>query len=177
MNLKERMIEMGASDAQINSKTLAMIESIIAEDAGVVSETANEYAKRLLAELKEVRTEYTQLNANLKSMDDKLGVMKSDVAEVYSAVDNFVDANKQKIVEDPRTKDAILAYQQMLTITQSIFGEENMTEAVMVKTIEAGSYCFWRSVMGGKFENDKDMFADMRSGRQQRRQNVVLGKI
>lgn len=166
MNLKEAMVAKGASDAMLSSKTLKMAETIMAEDAGVVSETANEYAQMLLAELKKARTEYMQLNGNLKNMGYELNDMKSCVEEVYGAVNNFVDANKQKVVEDPRTKDAILAYQQMLTITQSIFGEENMTEAVMIKTIEAGSYCFWRSVMGGKFENNKDMFDDVRSGRQ-----------
>jgi hypothetical protein len=118
--------------------------------------------------MREHRNAVAELKKSLTYMTDKITRMKSDVASITDAVDNFVDANKQKVVEDPRTKDAILAYQQMLTITQSIFGEENMTEAVMVKAIEAGSYGFWRSVMGGKFDNDKDMFADMRSGRQLR---------
>ena len=168
MNLKEAMAAKGANDAMLSSKTLKMAEAIIAEDAGIVSETANEYAKNLQAEMREHRNAVVELKKSLTYMNDKITRMKSDVASITDAVDNFVDANKQKVVEDPRTKDAILAYQQMLTITQSIFGEENMTEAVMVKAIEAGSYGFWRSVMGGKFDNDKDMFADMRSGRQRR---------
>ena len=166
MNLKEAMAAKGASDAMLNSKTLKMAEAIMAEDAGVVSETANEYAKNLQTEMERSCDAITKLGSVLKYMEDRVNSMKSDVSSITDAVDNFVEANKQKVVEDPRTKDAILAYQQMLTITQSIFGEENMTEAVMIKTIEAGSYCFWRSVMGGKFENDKDIFADMRSGRQ-----------
>lgn len=168
MNLKEAMAAKGANDAMLSSKTLKMAEAIIAEDAGIVSETANEYAKNLQAEMREHCNAVAELRRSLTYMNDRIIRMKSDVASITDAVDNFVEANKQKVVEDPRTKDAILAYQQMLTITQSIFGEENMTEAVIVKAIEAGSYGFWRSVMGGKFDNDKDMFADMRSGRQRR---------
>ena len=168
MNLKEAMAVKGANDAMLNSKTLKMVEAIMAEDAGVVPETVNEYAKNLQEEMGRNRDAITKLGSVLKYLEDRVNRMKSDVSSITDAVDNFVDANKQKVVEDPRTKDAILAYQQMLTITQSIFGKENMTEAVMVKAIEAGSYGFWRSVMGGKFDNDKDMFADMRSGRQRR---------
>ena len=168
MNLKEAMAAKGANDAMLSSKTLKMAEAIMAEDAGVVSETANEYAKNLQTEMERSRDAIVKLGSVLKYMEDRVNRMKSDVSSITDAVNDFVDANKQKVVEDPRTKDAILAYQQMLTITQSIFGEENMTEAVMIKTIEAGSYCFWRSVMGGKFENDNDIFADVRSGRQRR---------
>jgi hypothetical protein len=41
MNLREELAAKGASDAMLSSKTLKMVEAIMAEDIGVVSETAN----------------------------------------------------------------------------------------------------------------------------------------
>ena len=57
---------------------------------------------------------------------------------------------QNNITIDCKTLNAIIAYKNILAATKEIFGEENMTEEVMVKAIEAGSYGAWRSIMGGK---------------------------
>ena len=47
MNLRERMEEKGASPVQIKSKTVEIIEDIMAEDAGVIPVAANDRAKEI----------------------------------------------------------------------------------------------------------------------------------
>lgn len=53
-----------------------------------------------------------------------------------------------RYISDPDLKNAVACFNSTLTITQEVFGEENMTEAVICKAIEAGSYIAYRAIMG-----------------------------
>lgn len=53
-----------------------------------------------------------------------------------------------RYISDTDLKNAVACYNSTLTITQEVFGEENMTEAVICKAIEAGSYIAYRAIMG-----------------------------
>ena len=71
-------------------------------------------------------------------------------------------------ITDERIIDGVNAFAEILQIGVDTFGMGNMTEAVICKLIEAGSYGYWRSVMGPKFdsyESDK---------KQSRKQRVIL---
>ena len=61
-------------------------------------------------------------------------------------------------IEDGAVLDSVLAYGCMLEMTKEVFGEENLTEAVMVKAIEAASYTAYRNVMGPKDINMKGAY-------------------
>ena len=54
-------------------------------------------------------------------------------------------------IKDSQTKDGVLAYAEVLAATREIFGEENLTENVMIAAIQAGSYLGWRGIMGPKY--------------------------
>lgn len=58
-------------------------------------------------------------------------------------------------IEDSKVRDAVNMYQLMLKATKETFGDENMTENVIIKAIEAGSFGAWRSIMGAKNETVK----------------------
>lgn len=58
-------------------------------------------------------------------------------------------------IQDEHTRNGIAAYREVLHATRDVFGDEAMTEAVICKAIEAGSYGMWRSVMGPKFDDKK----------------------
>ena len=53
-------------------------------------------------------------------------------------------------IDDRAVRDSVLAYGYMLKVTKELFGEENLTEAVMVKAIEAASYAAYGAIMGPK---------------------------
>jgi hypothetical protein len=53
-----------------------------------------------------------------------------------------------RYISDTDLKNAVACYNSTLTITKEVFVEENMTEAVICKAIEAGSYIAYRAIMG-----------------------------
>jgi hypothetical protein len=57
-------------------------------------------------------------------------------------------------IRDEKLIDTLNFYTEVLKRTKEIFGEENLTEAVMVKLLETASYGVWRFIMGPKGEND-----------------------
>ena len=59
-------------------------------------------------------------------------------------------------IEDPKMRDMAIMFNYMLAATKEVFGEKNMTENVMMKALEASSYCIWRGIMGGKDSGQYD---------------------
>lgn len=53
-----------------------------------------------------------------------------------------------RYISDSDMRNAVACFNSTLTITKEVFGEENMTETVMCKAIEAGSYIAYRAIMG-----------------------------
>lgn len=148
------MLAKGASSIQLSSKTMEMVEEILAEDAGVITPTVENYMKNLEQKADKITQRMTETNSKILRIQANISNMEKDVSAVNDSVKDFVKGNKDKVVEDKKLKDAILAYHQILAITIDSFGADKMTEGVMVKAIEAGSYAFWRSVMGGKYPDE-----------------------
>ena len=156
MNLRERMEEKGASPVQMKSKTVEIIEDIMAEDAGVIPVAANDRAKEIEKSLRKSGNEVRDLNYAISEMKRTINGLRGDMAEVSNAAQTFVDANNEKRVENKKLKDAILTYNHLLVISKEVFGEDKMTENVIMQIIESSSYAFWRAIMGGKFDDDDD---------------------
>ena len=156
MNLRERMEEKGASPVQIKSKTVEIIEDIMAEDAGVIPVAANDRAKEIEKALQKNDRDVRNLNYAISEMKRTINGLRGDMAEVSNAAQTFVDSNNGKRVENKKLKDAILTYNHLLVISKEVFGEDKMTENVIMQIIESSSYAFWRAVMGGKFDDDDD---------------------
>ena len=154
--LRETLEQMGASQQQLSSKVLELTENAIAIDKGLVSRTAVSSAEAL-------DTKIMHLTLNTNALEQRLVNAQKQMAEVKEAIGGYKESTKSSVIEDSRLKDAILLYRNILYLTKDIFGEENMTEAVMIKAIEAGSYGLWRGVMGGKFEEAPERGKKMKS--------------
>ena len=63
-------------------------------------------------------------------------------------MDRFDEAMKEYGINDRSTKDAVMAFANVLRIVKDIFGEERMSENIMLQAIEAGSYIGYRTIMG-----------------------------
>ncbi len=59
-------------------------------------------------------------------------------------------------ISNPVINDSLNAFAQMLRIVHDEFGDEAMTEQVICTAINAASYGYWRSVMGGKHPDEGD---------------------
>lgn len=154
MNLREELLNKGATKQQTESKVVEMVEEILAKNADVVDGTVLDYkeaVKRGLEQQKEVLwqlgRETEKLQRYLKDMNEKLAETRIDVSKAVSEY-------KGKVIEDTKMKDALIMYSHMLGITKEVFGEENMTESVMMQAIEAGSYAIWRGIMSSKSGDD-----------------------
>ena len=59
------------------------------------------------------------------------------------------------MIQDRDLRESVLAYGDMLAATKNVFGEENMTESVMVAAIQAASYTAYRNIMGQAASNGR----------------------
>lgn len=134
--LRTVLIERGATEQMLNSKTATMVFDAIVDNEVLASETARAEMDRIDGRLKQ-----------LEKTQENLAKMSRDFQKKLKAADELAS---QEIISDPSVIDGLLAYRKMLEITCDVFGEESMTEEVICKTIEAASYGMWRSVMGPK---------------------------
>lgn len=162
MNIREAMEKKGANKAQLESRTVEMIEEIIAENEGVVSSTASFYKQTLEANLRKYNSAVSLLAREIDRLERGSKELKGEFSKTQADVSKAVSQYEQKIIEDSRMKDALIMYSHMLSITKEVFGEENMTENVMMQAIEAGSYAIWRGIMGQKFVDDEQKKANRR---------------
>ena len=74
----------------------------------------------------------------------------TELDKIEEAVRNAREYTNPEVVyiNNRDTRDAVMAFANVLRVVKDIFGEENMTEAVMMQAIEAGSYIGYRSIMG-----------------------------
>ena len=77
-----------------------------------------------------------------------LGEALREASRLSSVLKEQTTNAKTQYIDDREIRNAVAAFNATLNIVQSIFGEENMTEIVMCKAIEAGSYIAYRSIMG-----------------------------
>lgn len=55
---------------------------------------------------------------------------------------------KLEFIDDNKTRDAVACFNATINMVKATFGEEKMTESVICKAIEAGSYIGYRVIMG-----------------------------
>jgi len=146
MDLRTELKRYGLTDQQLNSKAVSCMEDIIIKKNDAVDQMA-----------------FERLNEEVKKSADMLKKIEYMVAknqEIMNCADNavneykkYADSLKNQAILNPNTRDALNLYTAILSTTKDIFGEENLTEQVMIKLLETASYGMWRSIMGGKFDD------------------------
>lgn len=154
MNLREELLNKGATKQQTESKIVGMIEEILAENADVVDGTVLSYKKSVERDLEKQKEVLWKLGRETEKLQRCLKEMNEKLAETRTDVSKAVSEYKGRVIEDTKMKDALIMYSHMLGITKEVFGEEKMTESVMMQAIEAGSYAIWRGIMGSKSGDD-----------------------
>jgi hypothetical protein len=77
-----------------------------------------------------------------------LGESLVKAAELAHKLDVLSEGTNVRYIDDRDIRNAVAAFNTTLNITKDIFGEDKMTEAVICKAIEAGSYIAYRAIMG-----------------------------
>lgn len=153
-SLRDAMVEAGASEQQFNSKAYKMAEQAVADDAVDGMATArgllDSYMQRIgtaEGDLRQMLSSASRYSTDLRVI---IGEARNVSEDVESRTKELGAAADEISVKDPLVRDAINAYTLVLMRTKQVFGDDNMTEGVMEKAIEAASYGMWRSIMGPK---------------------------
>ena len=141
--LRKVLIEMGATDSQMNARVVSMLEDAFANEQISDSETVKALVNDLTQKTSNAGYRVQRL---LQKVDDFHREMSKYEHKLKIAEDGI----NEHVLHDNDVIDGLIAYKRMLEATRDTFGADNMTEAVMCKAIEAASYGMWRSVMGPK---------------------------
>lgn len=125
MNIREELIQQGASEAQMKSKTLKMVENIIAEaTTEELKEIGANHIEKLISELRFL----------VKEADVKCRKL-THLVEQTNGMTPLTDEASQ----------ALNVYRNVLIATKEVFGDDLSGETQQA-AIQAASYGMWRSI-------------------------------
>ena len=153
MTIREYLKKLGATDQELAAKVVQRMENAMLVDADLERFPADTVLKIITGATMGLEN----ANGNAK---DTLSRMHSTTAELLKAVDSAraqleelkvqTAGIKNAKINNPETRDAVMAYATVLNATKDIFGDENLEPEVMIAAINAGSYIAWRGIMGPK---------------------------
>jgi hypothetical protein len=95
----------------------------------------------------EIERQIVKASEKLESIDSRYKRVEDLLAQTEISA-------RSTAITDQAIINSVNAFDRILEIVIDRFGEQNMSDAVMCKAIEAGSYCAWRSIMGPKTEGE-----------------------
>ncbi len=156
-SIRDAMIEKGASDMQLNSKTFAMLEDILTERAEGMREleiaTAREQVRKLAEQAKMAKEQASWARSQLENLSQGIVEYKLAVQEATNAT---YAIGENATISDRAVIDGVLAYREILKATVEILSGADLPESVMCKAVEEAGYSYWRSIMGPKHATKKD---------------------
>lgn len=110
------------------------------EKAGV---TANDRNTNAYNHIKVALKEHPEI-----VIGEDLGDTLKRAALINAELKKQIGTAREALIMDSKLRDAINGFGATIRAVQDVFGEENMTEAVICKAIEAGSFIGYRTIMG-----------------------------
>lgn len=147
MELRTAVQELGATDAQLNSKVFAMAEQAVADGSVDGLSDVRKSVKMLEGRVNDANDSISSRILSARSASQHLESIVKDAREAIGDLSGAVD---EVHVGDETIRDAVNAYTLILTRTKQVLGEDAMTEAVICQLLETASYGLWRSIMGPK---------------------------
>lgn len=145
-NLREKLVEAGASEVQMNAKVLTLAENVIAEASD--EEFKEMGISRVGQLLEDLRSATNKIKSATNNLEYSINKAKNEEERISNMVDILKGCGEATItVLDDTTSQAIEVYKQILKATQEVFGTD-LSDAVKSSAIEAGSYGAWRTIMG-----------------------------
>lgn len=144
--------EKGATEAQVNSKVVDLLEKAMLDGEVSVSETAAEQIRDLGKRIDSAYGVAGRAERKSEHVSGMVDAIDRRVRELRDLLDQAEVAVDQVSIGDPAITDGLVAFERMLVAVRDTFGQPAMTDAVICAAIEAGSYGMWRSIMGPKHE-------------------------
>lgn len=155
MTIRDYLTQIGTTPSEMSAKVVQRMEQHMMTDGDLKDLQLDTVRDMLYQTINAACRQNERSESNIaiaNSTVEKLNKAVNDAEVMQANVDKMQELIAQGYIMDGRTRDAVAAFRTMLASVQDVFGEVNMTEAVMVAAIEAGSYMCWRSIMGPKEE-------------------------
>lgn len=147
MNLRDALAELGATDAQLNSKVFAMAEQAVADGS---VDGLSDARKSVDALTSRIDASERRFRSTCDSAQSKANVLSGLIKQAQEVIEPLGDNLDTVKVSDQNLRDAVNAYTLILSRTKQVLGDDAMTEAVIIQLLETASYGLWRSIMGPK---------------------------
>lgn len=146
MDIKQELRKRGMTEQQINSKVVSCFEEIMLDNQDIVNITAaktlQEKVDSAVKALEKAESYKAYFGKALQSANSKICQMSlmADVMQEHSIV-------------NPQLQDAFALYCAIIDKAKATFGDEKMTESVIIQLLETASFAVWRGIMGSKFDD------------------------
>lgn len=155
MTIREYLTQIGTTPAEMSAKVVQRMEQHMMTD-GDLKDLQLDTVKSMLHQTIEAACRQNErCEGNISVATVAIETLVKSVEEAEKTK-RWIEEQQKLIAQghimDAKTCDAVSAFRTVINAVQDVFGEENMTEAVIVAAIEAGSYMGWRSIMGPKEE-------------------------
>jgi len=143
-DIRTTLKRMGATESQLNSKTMEMVEEAIANDAVDGMATADERVKSLMTRIGRAEDSLDE-NINLATirnaaLNDSVSKANAACREVDRRLAQLGAAADLVTIKEQSVMDAVNAYTLMLTRSKEILGPEGMTEEVTKQIVETAGH-------------------------------------
>lgn len=137
--IRNYLLKNGCTTAQADSKAARLLRDALVDGKVSASATTHEAMKQLQSDMLDVDRSVSSAKKQTDAINDELRLLDERLAN-----------EKAKVITDPVLMDGLNAFARILRTVKEEFGDDKMSENVIVAAIEAGSYGYWRSVMGPK---------------------------
>lgn len=153
MTIRQYLRGLGATENELKANVIERMERAMMLDTDLEQLKPDTVLAMLEKAVSGVETFNNSLKSNIndgnkiqRELSDKIEAAKDTCDELRTQMNG---ARNVKI-NNPETRDAVMAFAATLNATKEIFGAEAMSGDVIVAAINAGSYMAWRSIMGPK---------------------------
>ena len=148
VSVMEYLEKQGATKSQLTAGVIPMIIDGMTDEEISKSATMREQV-----DLMKERIE--QAGGEAHRVDKHLQEVKKQYREITELLEQAEISVSERMITDPKLVDGVNAFMQMLESVRDVFGTNNMTESVICAAINAASYGYWRSIMGGKHPDEQ----------------------
>ena len=151
MDLRQAASERGATEQQLNSKIFSIIEEVVESGEIDGMDVAKNAQRRMAVSETELKAVTTRATVATNSLLGATAAASETLAKLEEANMSLADKVATMTVTDPKVRDALSAYAEVLRVTKDIVGEY-VSDAIWEKAIEEGGFLMWRVIMRPKYD-------------------------
>jgi len=147
VSVMEYLEKQGATKSQLTAGVIPMIIDGMTDEEISKSATMREQVDLMKERIEQAGGEANRVDKHLREV-------KEQYREITELLEQVEISARERTISNPTIVDGVNAFAQMLEAGRDVFGDDKMTEAVICSIVNAASYGYWRSIMGGKFQDE-----------------------